>query len=683
MNSSKKNKRKHQTDSYDASLDSSVKNDLSAQDDVSATPSKKKTKRKYEANSFDADPDSSVNLDQSAQNDLSSKKKNKRKHEANSFDANLDSSVNPKLAIENDLSVVNEKSVIKESSSRKKNKRQHQTDSDETELNPLVENDPLATLNPLPDPPMPSKEILNLLLDRIKAQLPNNDNLRFDTRVKRLDWSKIEFDELSGEDCQKCWNNIQGKIRHFRIMEELIQDAQNLIMQPMCGKSNKDIPRHPDMPKNPLTSYFLYYHDKRKQIAAENPSLTMPEISKLCSAKWKSMSDKKKAKYKQRSDEDFREYREKLGEFYLEHPDQKPVKTKVKKNLGTSGQKLQMQQPQQHQQTDLFLDAPEKPAKPFDLFMKHKIDSHPGEPNYDRLPLAKVWKNLKLKKKGKWIKKAAAKIREYEEVVNSYCAQNPGYVRPEVKNLLSKEERRILDQVMGRPEKPPPSGYGMFFKEKINCLEIKTITPRERMGKISVWWNALEKQQQDRYQEEANRLTSEYTQEYEAWLNNLTDLEREAETLRGKPKPTGKPAKSKPKRKPAAKPVTNPVMEIPKPQSAISNGREDLLTSVLERQPIQPPSSPKGLFVQDYLGKHKKKTKADAKEIWRQMEKKERKKWSKLVEPKRLEYCNELQQFYAGLNKEEKKAFKKYKQKKEEESEKTETNNSSDTSDTE
>jgi hypothetical protein len=124
-------------------------------------------------------------------------------------------------------------------------------------------------------------------------------------------------------------------------------------------------------------------------------------------------------------------------------------------------------------------------------------------------------------------------------------------------------------------------------------------------------------------------------------------------------------------------------MEIPKPQSAISNGREDLLTSVLEREPIQPPSSSKGLFVQDYLGKHKKKTKADAKEIWRQMEKKERKKWSKLVEPKRLEYFNELQQFFAGLNKEEEKAFKKYKQKKEEESEKTETNNSSDTSDTE
>jgi len=36
---------------------------------------------------------------------------------------------------------------------------------------------------------------------------------------------------------------------------------------------------------------------------------------------------------------------------------------------------------------------------------------------------------MKLKKKAKWIKKAADNFREYEERVSSFCAKNPGQLR--------------------------------------------------------------------------------------------------------------------------------------------------------------------------------------------------------------------------------------------------------------
>jgi hypothetical protein len=49
-------------------------------------------------------------------------------------------------------------------------------------------------------------------------------------RVKKLDWAQIEFDDLSGEDCQKCWNNIQGKIRHYRVLQELVQGRNDPIL---------------------------------------------------------------------------------------------------------------------------------------------------------------------------------------------------------------------------------------------------------------------------------------------------------------------------------------------------------------------------------------------------------------------------------------------------------------------
>jgi hypothetical protein len=61
------------------------------------------------------------------------------------------------------------------------------------------------------------------------------------------------------------------------------------------------------------------------------------------------------------------------------------------------------------------------------------MDSHAGEPNFDRQSAAEryrqEWKNMKLKKKAKWIKKAADNFREYEERVSSFCAKNPGQLR--------------------------------------------------------------------------------------------------------------------------------------------------------------------------------------------------------------------------------------------------------------
>ena len=41
------------------------------------------------------------------------------------------------------------------------------------------------------------------------------------------------------------------------------------------------------LPKRPLTSYFLFYQKKKKKIMSENPTLSMPEVAKLCSEMYK------------------------------------------------------------------------------------------------------------------------------------------------------------------------------------------------------------------------------------------------------------------------------------------------------------------------------------------------------------------------------------------------------------
>ena len=54
---------------------------------------------------------------------------------------------------------------------------------------------------------MPSKEALSKLLDNIEAQLPKEDHVKYDSRAKKLDWTKIQFDNYSGKTRQNAMSH--------------------------------------------------------------------------------------------------------------------------------------------------------------------------------------------------------------------------------------------------------------------------------------------------------------------------------------------------------------------------------------------------------------------------------------------------------------------------------------------
>ena len=194
----------------------------------------------------------------------------------------------------------------------------------------------------------------------------------------------------------------------------------------------------------------------------------------------------------------------------------------------------------------VFSSAPERPAKPFDLYFKAQMDAHAGDTNFDRQSCAEKyraeWKTMKLKKKAKWIKKAAENyrytlsavlqttymnilknvykmynreskrtllqsyialtifyltFREYDENITAFIAKNPGYVPPQHKSFLTQEDQKILDKFMGRPEIPPSSAYSLFSKEMLNNVEIKKFPSKERMAQISEKWKILPQEQKD------------------------------------------------------------------------------------------------------------------------------------------------------------------------------------------
>ena len=93
-----------------------------------------------------------------------------------------------------------------------------------------------------------------------------------------------------------------------------------------------------------------------------------------------------------------------------------------------------------------------------------------------------------------------------------------------------------------------------------------------------------------------------------------------------------------------------------------ADGRVDnLRTEILRREPVEPARSPKQLFLSDYAKKTRRKDKkstdqklqSDAKEIWKVTDKKDKKKWLKMLEPQRQRYIEAYTIFVRGLNKEE------------------------------
>ena len=94
-----------------------------------------------------------------------------------------------------------------------------------------------------------------------------------------------------------------------------------------------------------------------------------------------------------------------------------------------------------------------------------------------------------------------------------------------------------------------------------------------------------------------------------------------------------------------------------------------LLDDILKREPVEPARSAKQLFTSEWLAKHKKKKQSDAKEAWKSLDKKEKKKWHEKLEPQRQKYIEDYTVFVRGLDKEELEMYTELKQKRDEEEE--------------
>lgn len=106
---------------------------------------------------------------------------------------------------------------------------------------------------------------MNKLLDNVKKAIPDNDILKFNTRLEKLDWDKVKFDNFSDEDCKKLVTYAISFTRKFKTLSEILTDAKVSATKPnskIYRQSNKDSSK----PRHPSSSYMIFANEIREKL---------------------------------------------------------------------------------------------------------------------------------------------------------------------------------------------------------------------------------------------------------------------------------------------------------------------------------------------------------------------------------------------------------------------------------
>ncbi|KAK5639088.1 hypothetical protein RI129_011580 [Pyrocoelia pectoralis] len=329
---------------------------------------------------------------------------------------------------------------------------------------------------------------LRTLVKNMEQALPEKDILAFQTRADKLNWDDIAFDKYTGEDCKKTWCLIQKRIRKFRLLSELLQDAKEWVSKP-----------------------WTHFYRGTKTT----------EVSKKMAIMYKDISVEKREKYMQLAAAEKKIYEEKLEEFYRLHPEVPRISEKSNHS----------------KPVDI---GPKKPSTPFIIFYKEQLKNFHSDSEIDRNTFKEQckeqWKAMSDKKKVVWIDVSLEQEEKYQEELKNYLIQNPTYVTTSFKTVVSKEEKSIKERLAGKPIKPPNSAYSLFSQMMLKSEEIKKIDPKGRMKALADHWKNCSEQEKKLYQEHCEQLMTQYKIDYATYIDSLPEGKRQEELQNNAPK---------------------------------------------------------------------------------------------------------------------------------------------------
>ncbi|KAG5875219.1 Nucleolar transcription factor 1, partial [Gonioctena quinquepunctata] len=497
---------------------------------------------------------------------------------------------------------------------------------------------------------------------------------------------QIAFKNYSVEDCKKTWAIIQKKVRRFRLLKEVLEDAGKLVSETKFKKTKAKKNRHPDMPRRPLSVYFIYYLTRREAVQAENPGIEATEVGKLCSQEFKSLPPEKKEKYEKAAQKNKEEYELKMEEFYQLHPEEKLVKANKAKPEKAKSPKSAKEKPVPKLPKEKPLPkspkeklppkakAPKKSLPPFQYYLISEMEKENVEDKNSFKEVCKErWKNMSDDAKMEWISYAEAENFKYEEEMKEFLRDHPEHVvQSTQKSFLTKKEQLVKERASGRPAKPPVSSYNIFARTMLQTEKIKEVPARDRMIYVSNQWKHCSEEDKKHYKDLYDKLTQQYKNDYAAFLETLSVEERELEL---KKMPRKKSEEEKAKKGPKVK--KTPV------KRAAGKGAGPSEKKVAKKapprklvEPEQPPISPFKYFVTTYKGEE------PAIKAWKALPQDERKQFEVELIKKKQMYIQEFEKFLKSMTKEELEEFSKARSKVKQEQQENEDEESSDESDT-
>ncbi|GAB6018888.1 hypothetical protein CHUAL_000546 [Chamberlinius hualienensis] len=414
-------------------------------------------------------------------------------------------------------------------------------------------------------------EELTMLIDRLQMIMPKNDSIKFTTQMEKIDWDTVRFGDRTAIECKTKWAQIITKLRRYRTMTELVNDAKVWSKRPWTTFNNaKSKNKHPDLPKKPLTPYFRYFLEKRAKYSGEHPSMSMTELAKYLAKKFAELADKKKQKYKDSYERENEIYKQQMEKFKEEHPD-------MFNDDGRSGGNhlsgVSVGGAGSGSKSGPKIAGPPKPRTAMQLFLAEKMNKHTNLDLSDKKEYEdkyrQQWKNLSDNKRVKWIRKAISEEQRYTATLQQLCLDNPDFKLENVKSVISKAEKELLEKVEGKPEKPPNSGYSLYSKKMLK--ELKDIPSKEKMGEISRRWKELPEKERQQYTQEALNATEKYHKDYANYLASLPeDAVRRLEEEKNRKKKGSATVKAAPTPKPAAEFKSNNNNSSAKPKKPLS-----------------------------------------------------------------------------------------------------------------
>ncbi|XP_044257723.1 nucleolar transcription factor 1-like [Tribolium madens] len=529
----------------------------------------------------------------------------------------------------------------------------------------------------------PDADIVELI-NRIESNIPEKDALSYRSRVDKLNWNNIAFNNYNPEQCKKTWLQVQKRIRRFRLLRELINDAKEWINTPKTNHKVARPRKHPDMPRRPLSSYLLFYLKKKDQILSENPGLDGSDLSKIVGQIYKNLPPEKREKYEKMAATNREEYVEKLKIFFENHPEfvppqrlnhkektvkvekeklpkpekpspkvekEKPVKIekekvpkvekektpKVVKEKTKGGKPGRPPRP-----VDKSNRPPKKCQTPFGLYYASELKNmEAGTDKHAFKEKCKAqYKQMSDKKKVYWINLAEEDLIRYQEEVKAYKLKNPDYKPHKVRSILTKREKVSKERAQGKPAKPPNSAYALFSRVMLQSEQIKSVNPKDRMNYIANKWRTCTEEEQNSYRDQVVNLMAKYKQDYQAYVETLPE-EEQRKIL----------AQKKRKRRSGRRSFD--MIRKPRKRKSVKNSQPRKLKFA---EPEQPPISPCKYFATLYKGED------DPTQAWKLLSVEEKRKYEEELVKKKQAYIVEFEKFLKSLSKEELEEFSRSRQ---------------------